>query len=177
MLERKAHFIPKFDLFVYSFPRLIFLKLFNINNVSKLKAHSNSELVEQFPCQDGHFRSRASSQSSPLSVATARTSIFSWRRVYVEVADEVRSRIWWKVAMLVEKGGDLEGDLGGDLVASGLQLICTKRQLLPNMEAYSASLAALWLVEIGTGGPWKCGWANAMFDPQCKHPVWGSTPE
>ncbi len=57
----------------------------------------------------------------------------------VEVADEVRSRIWWKVAMLVEK----ESDLGGDLVASGLQLICTKRQLLPNMEAYSASLAAL----------------------------------
>jgi len=138
LLERKAHFIPKFDLFVYSFPRLIFLKLFNINNASKLKAHSNSELVEQFPCQDDHFRPNCRPRASSISIVERSVGGLSMYST-IEVADEVRSRIWWKVAMLMEKGGDL----GGDLVASGLQLICTKRQLLPNMEAYSASLAAL----------------------------------
>ncbi len=142
LLERKAHFIFKFDLFVYSFSRLIFLKLFNINNVSKLKAHSNSELVEQFSCQDDHFRSNCRSRASSIFIVERSVEDLSMYST-IEIVDEVRSRIWWKVAMLMKKEGDLKGDLKGDLVASGLQLICTKRQLLPNMKAYSASLAAL----------------------------------
>ncbi len=140
LLERKAHFIFKFNLFVYSFSRLIFLKLFNINNILKLKAHSNSKLVEQFSCQDDHFRSRVSSQSSSLSVVTARTSIFSWRCVYVKIINEIRSKIWWKVVMLIKKESDLKDDLKDDLITSDLQLICIKHQLLFNIKAYSVSL-------------------------------------
>jgi len=42
--------------------------------------------------------------------------------------------------MLMKKEDDLKDDLKDDLIASDLQLICIKRQLLPNMKAYSASL-------------------------------------
>ena len=42
--------------------------------------------------------------------------------------------------MLMKKESDLKDDLRDDLIASDLQLICIKHQLLSNMKAYSVSL-------------------------------------